>query len=155
MNILSFQLHQKPLTLNHTHIHRGGRRFKSSKTRLYEEQFNLELEETCGPLLDQFSSGFCKWTQAIKVEVYIYVNVDEFFTNPPSKKSAEIDISRRSLDLDNCLKNSLDLIFKRLRLDDKYIVEINAKKIPTMNKPSMIFILEKILFPRVFNSFYD
>jgi Holliday junction resolvase RusA-like endonuclease len=119
----------KALSLNNakTFSFKSKRFHKKKSTYNYESEFSNYLtnqsEEIKKVALSYSNEKY------FKLEAYFYMK--EFYTKDKR-------ISARSGDLDNCLKISIDLIFKFLKkfndkIDDKQICSIVCDKIPSDN----------------------
>ena len=158
MKSITFQIALKPISLNHSHemkVIRGPRgriarimRGKTAKTKTFEILVRHQLGQIKSDL-EQFSKGFDPTEGCIHMDAYFYINKDEFFTKPKSKKNPRVRVSRNSLDLSNCLKVVEDVIFNFIGIDDVSTCYINAQKIPTDGHPLMIFKLTKAPFPAI------
>lgn len=157
MKSVTFQVPMKPVSLNHSHEMRvskwvnpktGKRRIfraKKKSTEDFEKMFEFYLRQLQTEL-KLFAEEFDPTKNAIHVDAYFYINKEEFFTKPKSIKNPRVEISRHSLDLDNCLKIAMDSIFGFLGIDDKHVTYINAQKIPCV-EDKMIFKLALCPFP--------
>lgn len=105
--------------------------------------------------LSIFVGGYNPTQKALNFEIYFYVPQEDYFTKPKSKSNPRVEVSKNSLDLDNCLKVTIDTLFNLMGINDKNIVDIHAKKIPTDKKThTMIIRMTYASFP-ILNELYS
>ena len=147
--MLELHIPIKPLSVNNakTFSGRSKRFFKKPKTVAYENEFNTLMgTEEITDVIREFKTLYDERKHSLKLSCFFYVKECEFFTKPKSKKDFK-RISRSSQDLDNLLKININLLFKRLEIDDKCITQIYAEKIPTSKEGKIIFHLETVILP--------
>lgn len=147
--MLELHIPIKPLSVNNakTFSSKTKRFFKKSKTVAYENEFNTLMgTEEITDVIREFKTLYDGRKHSLKLSCFFYVKEREFFTKPKNKKDFK-RISRSSQDLDNLLKINIDLLFKRLEIDDKCITQIYAEKIPTSKESKIIFHLETVILP--------
>lgn len=136
MSQFSFMLEIEPVSVNHSHCFGKGFRYKLPKTRKYE----IELKKQLSVFKDEFSafhSSFNPLTNYISASYSFYAPKDFFYTK-------EKKISKRSKDLDNCIKIVQDNIFKFIGIDDTFVTDIEAVKRPTNGKEWRIVVMLSI-----------
>jgi hypothetical protein len=117
----------KPISANH---YKG--RTKSGRTCVKKEA--VDFKASIGSELfakihkvNLFEAEFNTKTDYIALDVMFFVPKDKFL----NKKG---EISKRSIDLDNCLKVFIDGVFDSFeKLDDKYVAKISAVKLVSPN----------------------
>ena len=114
----------EPLSLNvavrYACLGKGIRKYKSDKAKDYERSFKAQFRAfdykiKVKKLLDKYDRtkhGF-KVTLTNKI---------------PNLYTKQKTISKKSQDLDNCIKYTLDCLFYELGIDDSQILEIVARK---------------------------
>ena len=119
MKPVTFQVPLKPVSLNHSHEMKVSRwrnpktgkrrifRAKKQSTEDFEKLFAYYLSLVRDEL-KQFVDAYDPTQFCIHLDAYFYIQKDEFFTKAKSKSNPRIEISRNSLDLDNCLKITID-----------------------------------------------
>lgn len=147
--MLVIEIPLKPLSVNNAKRFsiKNRRFYKVDKAAQYETDFNflMGMKEIV-LAMEEFKVQYNENKHALKLSCFFYVKEEEFFTKPKKKGSAR-KINRKSQDLDNLLKINIDLLFKRLEIDDKCITQINAEKIPTEHDAKIVFHLETVSMP--------
>jgi Holliday junction resolvase RusA-like endonuclease len=136
-----FKVNLEPVTSNRSHY-----RFSKNLTeraRKYREAFWSELNKGANlNALKRIRGEFDPNKHELRVKYVFHLVKDKFFT----KKGM---ISARSPDLDNCIKLIQDFLFNKryakkhldklgfcnIEIDDRFITEINMKKVPTNEEP--------------------
>lgn len=154
MTSITLQIPLRPVSINKSY--RVSKKFigrkksvsslkKSDDLELFERLFHaylLQLREQIGV----FAKEYDPERYALNLEAFFYVPQGQYFTKPKSKAKPRVTISRDSLDLDNCLKATIDNLFRFMQIDDKNITAINAHKIPTDNEKHLM-ILRVMIVP--------
>lgn len=151
--MLEICLPLKPLSVNNAKSFsiRNKRFFKKKSTLQYETDFNFLMGiKDIALAIEEFKVIYDDRKHSLKLSCFFYVKEEEFFTKPKNKNDFK-RISRKSQDLDNLLKINIDLLFKRMEIDDKCITQIYAEKIPTDSDPKIIFHLETVSMPLTFS----
>ena len=108
----------KPISANRMYRNFRGRTIISKEGRDYKEAFLAYLIKK--RIESQiFVSQFNSDTHVIEVELNVYLK--EFFT-----KAGKVNL--RAIDLDNCQKINLDIVFRFLDIDDARVVKITSQK---------------------------
>ena len=108
----------KPISANRMYRNFRGRTIISKEGRDYKEAFLAYLIKK--RIESQiFVSQFNSDTHVIEVELNVYLK--EFFT-----KAGKVNL--RAIDLDNCQKINLDIVFRFLNIDDARVVKITSQK---------------------------
>jgi Holliday junction resolvase RusA-like endonuclease len=143
MKSILFQIPMRAVSLNNSNAtsYIKGRliRHKTKQAKSFDKEFD-QLLLGAKDSLQELKKAFNEKNNALYVDAFYYFNEKEFFT-------VEKRISSRVPDLDNCLKASLDRIFKTCGVDDKNVVSINAQKIPTNGEAKMFFRISIGSFP--------
>lgn len=129
MREISFVLEVEPITLNHSHAFGNGFRFKTTKTRKFENDVRDFLSKINDDLLE-FKKNFDPIKSSIEASYFFYVPKEFFYTKDGR-------VSRRSKDLSNIVKVVEDCVFRYLAIDDCLVTKLNVEKIPA-NKWSIV-----------------
>jgi len=144
------KIHMKPYSLNKAFY---KNRTLTQATRKYREEFLLCLQSDYNKnYLDAISKAFNPSKHALSVSFIFYSPKEIFFTK-------QGQVSNRSQDLDNCLKLPIDFICNKkyqdrvlqgvkisnLGIDDRYIIDIQAKKRASLNGEYLILVEFSIL----------
>lgn len=167
MTSITFQIPLKAVSVNQSHkmAISKWKNPKTGKQRIFRkknddyETFEKLAHYYLHKIKDElniFVQSYDPTQKALNFEVFFYVPQDDYFTKAKSKKNPRIEISRNSLDLDNCLKVTIDTLFNLMGINDKNISDIHAKKIPTDSKThSMIIRMTYASFPVLNEIFAD
>lgn len=112
------------LSMNHSHmvLKRGGR-IKTPQTRIYELQFSHHLAKFSQQIA-AFIASFNNSEMGVSVNYQFYFPKQQYYT-----KKGKLNLKKLP-DTDNLIKITQDLIFARL-MDDSYVIELTACKLPT------------------------
>lgn len=139
--MLELSIPMPALSLNHSHISlkRGGR-IKTKETRIYEENFSQHLL-VYAQEIKEFLKSFIPEEMGICADYRFYFPADQYFT-----KKGKLNLSGLP-DTDNLIKITQDLIFSQL-MNDAYVIELSASKVPTDKDPYIEVELETIPLPQ-------
>ena len=121
-------------------------RIKTKEAIEFEKFFNSYLLQY-NELKEHLRSFYREDFHSIELECYFYLPEKDYFTHP---KKGNKTISKRSMDIDNMIKVSNDLVFKWLDIDDSQITKLSAEKIPTNDDYTIVFRISLIRFPELF-----
>ena len=112
----------KPLTSNHAvkMTNRGGRtsKYKTDEYRAFELHAEINLAK--------YTKAFHDLNDFYDIKKH-YLVVDYRFYIPLFTKAGLI--SKKSMDADNMIKQTQDVIFKNLAVDDSQIISVSSSKI--------------------------
>ena len=127
---VSFKLHSPPCSVNSAYYRN---KIRTQKTRNWSQSIHNQLSEpSLKKQIEAFTASFKPLKHCLKLSIEFYIPREKYFT----KKG---HISRKSVDLDNCLKLLIDTVFdprffKRelfnFNIDDTFIQTIEASKHP-------------------------
>jgi Holliday junction resolvase RusA-like endonuclease len=113
----------RPLSANARMNVVGGRFIKSHAARVFEREFAQRMTRYCDKVL-QFKKSFSEDSHALALELRFFLPWDELMT-----KSGRLQ--KRTNDVDNMQKITIDSFFKYLGVDDSFITLVTSQKIPS------------------------
>lgn len=124
MQAVSFYIQIKPISYNQSHVVVGNvLRSSSANTR-----FKNEASKLITPHMGQIKKYCMDYTAEKSIEIHyiFWVPEKELYTK-------QGNISKRSLDIDNCVKSVNDVLFKRMSrhnsdIDDSKITRMTLEK---------------------------
>lgn len=117
---LEFSLPIKPVSVNaYTY---GSKKWKTQEARDYEREFNKLLEPYLSAMI-LMAETWRKSYGTYKVGVTVTHPCAIFYTRKGQ-------VSSKSFDVDNVLKPILDMVFRRMDVNDKHVTELTSRKIP-------------------------
>ena len=111
-----------PPIANHRLMPSQGRLIKSPDIRRYDQSIQLYMLKLRSKLFELRKTAK-EW-----IDVGYCLKVELFFYWPKEKLISKQHIPKR-LDLDGRIKSTLDSISEVIGIDDKFVIEINAKKL--------------------------
>lgn len=100
---------------------KGGRVYKSGEAKKITKQVKYMIDEIYPHVKESINERFDPKRHCFSVEFYFYTR--DFYT----KKK---EVSHKSGDVDNRVKNIQDDVFKAIGIDDRYVTELRACKLP-------------------------
>lgn len=127
---INFKLNNSPCSVNSAYYRN---KVRTQKTRNWSDSIHKQLSSpSLKKEIESFTKAFKPLKHCIEVSLIFYTPHDKFYT----KKG---NISRKSMDLDNCIKLLLDTLldprfFKRdlfnFNIDDQFVTDLPTYKRP-------------------------
>ena len=146
--IVELKLNNSPCSVNSAYYRN---KVRTQKTRNWSESIHAQLTApSLKKSIESFRKAFKPSKHSLSVTLCFYIPHEKFYTKAGN-------VSRRSTDLDNCIKLLLDTLldprfFKRdlfnFNIDDQYVTDL-----PTMKRPAdkhSISIIVQILDNKTF-----
>lgn len=132
------------LSMNHSHqyvqIRGRPKRIKTNDTRLYEREFSRHLLNYTEEI-SEFLKDFDPENMAVSADYEFYFPKETYYT-----KKGRLNLKKLP-DTDNLIKITQDLIFSQL-VNDSHIIELSARKLPTLKEAFIKVSLETIDLPQ-------
>lgn len=121
---------------------KNGGRIKRQETRIYEAEFDQYLIKYSNEITI-FLKEFDKESMGIYVHYEFYFPQTLFFTKKNKLNRSKLP------DVDNLIKVTQDLIFSRI-VDDAYVVELTARKLPTNQDAFIKAEIQSVELPKIY-----
>jgi len=144
MNNLIMQIPLKPLSVNSKFtLHYKSRRIiKSNSANRFEKEVASHLLRYSKNMAE-FRDSFNPKTEALTLEVVLYVPREEFFTK-------DNRVSSTCIDAGNALKMLEDIIYKALGINDGLNVKVSSEKRPVARDEWLTLVMiTKVEKPRI------
>lgn len=117
--IVKFELDLKPLSINQTYY--GNRAIKTKEARAWEQSIYTELVNIHE--LTKLADAWRAQGGIFRIRIN-FVHPSGVFYNEAGV------ISARSYDISNCEKSIIDCIFRRMKVDDRFLQRMVSQKVP-------------------------
>jgi Holliday junction resolvase RusA-like endonuclease len=115
-------------------VTKAGRVYKSARFKQDKKNIEWVVSNTYPEIVKALESEFNPKEHCICAEYYFYIPQDDFFRKDGA-------ISNTSGDADNRVKGFQDHLFKALGVDDRYVSELRATKLPTLDHGKTVVMI--------------